>query len=463
MIDYSSITSNEVPFYINKPPSTQIETFSENFLRNSDTVERTPEWTYVNNHKIDRGIGWKIHISATPNNAQEVLDFSAKECLNLDTPFKYIPGKREFHYRNTKYAELTSAGKFITIYPEKELFDELSKRLRETLQNYDGPAITMDIPDGKGPIYYRYGQFIDSSRVNKWGRLQAGSYKNDGKWVEDRRKFEHPGNIDDYMPDSVTDAYERLRKNDQPLPFSPMNVLHRSNAGGVYEAIYKGQHAVVKEARPYAGIDGLGNYASTRLSNEWIAISKLQDVRGVVNGINIFNFSGHKFLIEEYVPGDDLYSYAAKNYPFYSTREAKKYIDEALSIIAQCFSSLKQVHGSGVYLNDVHARNIRVDNQLNPTFIDLESATYDKSDSRHPVATPGTFLADTLDAESYDRSGLALTLLHMLHPSTPLSHRDPSVNKYRVESISTLFGRQNTDLALTLIHDISKDVYDTVR
>lgn len=295
------------------------------------------------------------------------------------------------------------------------------------------------------------------------GQVEPGSYSADGSWVKDERRFVDISQINDYTPRSVQSAYIQLRNNDQELPFAPIEILHRSNAGGVYEASYKGRHTVVKEARPYAGIDGLGNDAQSRLQNEWKAITSLGTVPGIVNGIDIIDFSAHTFLVEEYIPGEDLYTYAAKNYPFYGPVSEPNYAIDILEIIEKSYETLVAVHKEGVYLNDIHARNIRVDSSKDPVFIDLESATYDEGESRHPVATPGTFLPMALDGKTYDRNGLALTLLHMLHPSTPLSHRDPFVNKARVERIESVFGPSVTSRCMKLLRHISPHVYETVK
>lgn len=462
MLDYAALTHEKTPFYEISSSRKSETLYKNDFLKEVDFVENTPEWTYVNNTKIERGIGWKIHVSATIENSQEVLDKTSRVCLEINAPFKYIPSLDAFHARNAKYAELSSAGKFITIYPAPEIFDEISQRLRFVLASYNGPAIPMDIPSGDAPVYYRYGQFIDSSRVGVWGEVTAGSYRGDGVWVKDERQFVDISQIKDYIPRAVESAYERLRSNDEVLPFTPINILHRSNAGGVYEATYKGRRAVVKEARPHAGVDRLGNDAQFRLCNEWNAIVALDAVPGIVEGIDIIEFSEHTFLVEEYIPGDDLYTYAAKNYPFYGSASSTTYAKDVLLIIENAYETLVDVHNNGVYLNDVHARNIRVDNSNKPRFIDLESATYDEGESRHPVATPGTYLPTVLDGKNYDRTGLALTLLHMLHPSTPLSHRDPDVNKARVETIARVFGESVASSATGLLKEISPHIYNTV-
>ena len=462
MLNYSLLTKPTSPFYELPSIDKNNNFFELKHLRASDIVETTRWWVYINNIEINREIGWKIHVSATLNNAREVLNLAGQVCLEMGVPFKYIPTIEEFRARNSKYADLASAGKFITVYPEECNFDEVSYKLRDKLKGYNGPVITTDIPSGDAPVYYRYGQFIDRSRVGQWGDVLAGAYDKNGQWTADERKFVTIESINDYIPRSVALAYKDLTDNDLELPFDPVNVLHRSNAGGVYEAYYKGERSVVKEARPYAGLDGAGNYGILRLRNEWRAIKALNNVPGVVKGIDLFEFSEHQFLVEEYIPGDDLYQFCAKRYPFYGDNKINTYFNEVIEIIEKSFDVLQKIHEQNVFLNDVHVRNIKLDESNNPRFIDLESATFSGIDKEHPIATPGAYLPHILESCEYDRSGLALALLHMLHPSTPLSHRDPNVNKKRLYIIGETFGQRAAAKVRELISLISPQVQATI-
>lgn len=123
-----------------------------------------------------------------------------------------------------------------------------------------------------------------------------------------------------------------------------MNVLHKSNAGGAYEAYYKAERSVMKEARQYAGMDGAGNYGIHRLRNEWRAIKALNNVRNIVKGINLLEFSEHQFLAEEYIPGDDLYQIYARRYLFYGDNRINTYFNEIIEIIEKSFDALQKLH-----------------------------------------------------------------------------------------------------------------------
>lgn len=64
--------------------------------------------------------GWKIHVSACLDNAEKTASYVWDYCVARAIPFKFVPGRRPLHLRNSKYAGRGSSGKFATIYPADE-------------------------------------------------------------------------------------------------------------------------------------------------------------------------------------------------------------------------------------------------------------------------------------------------------------------------------------------------------
>ena len=64
--------------------------------------------------------GWKIHVSATPSNAELVLSKTAEYCFQSCLPFKHLVNLDALLMQNGKYADRAGAGKFITIYPNSD-------------------------------------------------------------------------------------------------------------------------------------------------------------------------------------------------------------------------------------------------------------------------------------------------------------------------------------------------------
>lgn len=65
-------------------------------------------------HKL-RTHGWKVHISATPENALDTLRIVSEKCFSDRIAFKCLAGPREHLRSNVKEASRASSGKFITI------------------------------------------------------------------------------------------------------------------------------------------------------------------------------------------------------------------------------------------------------------------------------------------------------------------------------------------------------------
>ena len=430
----------------------------------SQTV-KTPQWVYVNNHLVRKSIGWKIHISATIENAVEILNRVSEICLSQNVAFKFVPDVRTLRQRNSKYAELSSAGKFITIYPAVDNeFDVLAKTLIEALKGFSGPPIISDIPATNSPVYFRYGLFRSEYRIDEFGARKNGAINSHGNWIEDTRSFLRIDQVEQSTPAVVQESFVQLQANMTPLPFEAESVLHRSNGGGVYKGTYEGVDCVVKEARPFAGIDGALEYSQGRLKNEWCALKRLGSVPGVVDGIDLIEYADHLFLVEEFIPGVNLYKFVAQEFPFYLKGATKdRYAEEIFRIIDQVKETVCKCHACGVYLNDIHARNLQITPDNNARLIDLETATFSPTNTQHAVATPGTYIRGVMNSREYDLTGVALTLLHAFHPATPLSERDPSVCKFRVHWVNQFFGQEIANEIISRITKLSPQLREIIR
>lgn len=73
--------------------------------------------------------GWKIHVSATRENADKTAATVWDTCVPLGVPFKFVPAPHLLHLRNSKYAGRDTSGKFVTVYPRDE--EQLHRLLRE--------------------------------------------------------------------------------------------------------------------------------------------------------------------------------------------------------------------------------------------------------------------------------------------------------------------------------------------
>ncbi|MFE9334861.1 hypothetical protein [Streptomyces sp. NPDC006925] len=89
--------------------------------------------------------GWKIHISATPDSAEETVEAAWKVCRRLALPWKFLRSRHIVTAMNTKYAGRATSGKTVTVYPRTE--SELRAALTELdgiLHGCPGPYVLSD-------------------------------------------------------------------------------------------------------------------------------------------------------------------------------------------------------------------------------------------------------------------------------------------------------------------------------
>lgn len=194
-------------------------------------------------HRI-RTHGWKVHVSATPENAPLILKIVSDYCFVRNIAFKYLSGPREYFRSNAKEASRASSGKFITIYPgsDQEL-SRLTEDLDCQLQGQPGPYILSDVRYRKGPLFFRYGAFIPLAIASDQDDDIAAIPSTNGRLIEDQRipRFIKPLDVD--LPPVVAEAvtqYELDLPENELDRYTSIKPLHFSNGGGVYKAIKKG-------------------------------------------------------------------------------------------------------------------------------------------------------------------------------------------------------------------------------
>src|SRR5579884_1664547 len=107
-------------------------------------------------HPCDRRLpsqGWKIHVSAGLDNAEDVLRAVYEYCTRRKLPFKFLDSRAILLARNSKYAPREASGKFITLYPSDE--GELRRALTDlaaALDGQHGPYVLSDLRYGDGPL-----------------------------------------------------------------------------------------------------------------------------------------------------------------------------------------------------------------------------------------------------------------------------------------------------------------------
>ncbi|QLH20556.1 class III lanthionine synthetase LanKC [Streptomyces sp. Rer75] len=417
------------------------------------TVARGREWTVCT--PPDPGIpgqGWKIHVSALPGNAADLLDVVAPYCVEHDLMYKYINNKAIVARRGSKYGDRTASGKFITIYPPDE------QALEKTLTDLDAliggtpaPYILSDLRWGKGPLYVRYGGFVLLMARARDGQLVPGIRTPDGELVPDERKpsFRPPAWV--AIPDFLQDAH-RARKQGtlRDFPFRVYKALHFSNGGGVYRAVdaRTGSEVLLKEARPLAGLDASGADAIARMEREHWALQKLAGLPGIPAVVDYRQGHEHRFLAREFIDGRPLVDILRFKHPFASGEDSPAaraaYLTWAMDILKQVEDGVSAMHERGVVFGDLHPGNILLREDGTIAFIDMETCTKPEDGYQQAMGALGFHAPGHLTGTQVDLFALNVLKLTLFMPL-------PQVVPWGVEKVHALVdaAAENFDLPVS--------------
>ena len=132
--------------------------------------------------------GWKIHVSASADNAERVLGKLFDYCVPRELSFKFLRSPLALHTRNAKYAPRGTSGKLAAIYPMDDTSCErILAELNSLIEGEHGPYILSDLRYGDGPLYVRYGSFSERYCRNADGEVVPAIEDDTGQLVPDLR------------------------------------------------------------------------------------------------------------------------------------------------------------------------------------------------------------------------------------------------------------------------------------
>ena len=196
--------------------------------------------------------GWKLHVSATPRDAERVVDTVWSYCHQASLPFKFLRSRAATLLLNGKYANRSSSGKLVTIYlRDEEALHTTLRGLGPALEGIPGPYILSDLRHRDGPLFVRYGGFRDMWCVDEHGERVPAIQTPSGEYVPDvrRPRFSLPDFV--ALPHVLEpDVARQGSVSAGALPYEVERALHFSNAGGVYLARSAPTATALSSARP---------------------------------------------------------------------------------------------------------------------------------------------------------------------------------------------------------------------
>jgi serine/threonine protein kinase len=455
------------------PPEWSIERDRVFLLARSSTTEMPPQ-------------GFKIHVSATPSNAEEVIAAVVPECVKEGSAFKVAADPFLLRLNCSKGATRGSSGKFFTIYPrDLDTFRRLLESLHGKTNHLAGPYILSDrrYRDSK-LLFYRYGGFARNTLLTVDGQQEGAIAAPDGTLEPDRRTpfFRLPDWIDDPFGDS------KLLGQGGPHilrgRYEIQQALQFSNAGGVYKAVdlETNSTVVVKEARPLTACWRQGDSfidAVQVLQREYAVLRRLEHLDFIVKPLDLFTEWEHMFLVEEFVDGIPLNQYRATLEfalaPFTGDAlRAENFCRKFRTLALELCDAITAVHSANILIGDLSPNNVIVNPEtLEFKLIDFESA----HDMQHcgeadllsgTWATPGFRSPERARrprlTKEDDYYALGMLLYSLVLPVQSLFELEPNAKETLIDEIGRAAGvpEQIKDVIFSLLQGHQEQARSTL-
>lgn len=351
--------------------------------------------------------GWKLHLSATPLSAPQVLYRAARVLVAKGCAFKFAARAEYVEELTGIRYDRAQCGKFIAGYPhDDDHFRELAEALDLATAGLPGPAILSDRPYRKGSlVHYRYGAFLGVPHVSNDGVRQARLEAPDGSLVEDRRNpwfspppwAELPFPGDPGRPGKAPKAPKKVLLHDR---YAVHQVIRHSARGGVYRGVDQrtGQDVIVKQARAHVGGSYSGLDARDGLRAEAKALNELSGLSAEL--VELFEQDDHAFLVETVVPGVTLTRWVRDRFSELKDFALGMPTDLVRDTAGRLVGLLGEIHGRGLVYRDLTPDNVMVTPDGELRLIDPEFVT--RPGQWAPRAhTPGYGAPEYIDGPAY--------------------------------------------------------------
>ncbi len=419
-------------------------------------VRSDGHWTYANCRMYSfPSQGWKIHITTTISDAQNVLHDVAEYLFAKSISFKYLSSRDLLIQVNGKYADRLESGKFITIYPSSEdVFVQLLKDLKTIVCKYDdGPYVLTDKQWQNSNVFFRYGALKPRFSNNE---NMPTIMTPQGDLIPDKKVpvYSLPFFIDEPVYVKVNNYFTEYSNGKLGI-YQIDSAVHFSNNGGVYIAYRNDEKYILKEGRKNVGIsDRSCMDAFHRVKHEYQILRSLSSLSDVVNAVDCFDVWNHVFLVEEFFEGRDLQQYIAMDFPFDGcsarTDCTDSYWRRCKDIATKLETAIEKIHKSGFAVGDLSLSNVLVNDSLEIKLIDFEAAKKLSQDFQVDIATPGFTNDAVRDYEQQDWYAFTVIVHRLFVPICPLYYLAPSLLFCQDYMVQKHFGNEAVSFLRTV-------------
>lgn len=341
-------------------------------------------WAYCTPIEAEIGAqGWKIHVSAVAANGAETLRRVVPLLAAGRVPFKFASDPGMARLANSKNWPRTGAGKFLTIYPRDEAaFVSLIEAVHAATADLGGPYLLTDRPfrDSR-VVFYRYGEHRSGRRVDASGAPAPVLVGPGGEEVSDERRpfFWLPPWVRDPFVDGAAPPPAEAAEVMLNGRYRVTGALRYSAFGGIYTATdtATGREVVIREARPMLKDPRDPTDPQNLLEKEARVLRTLGPTGLVPELVEVFEEGGHRFLVQEKLEAQSLWTYAleyANGYSLAALPPPATLFASIRATVRKLVEGLQAVHARGVVLRDLTKTNVLVTPDHCLKFIDFELA-----------------------------------------------------------------------------------------
>ena len=447
-------------------PTPEFLSVARRVLPLSWTPQFTGVWTHVSppDKGTNRRQGWKIHVSASPENCLKILERSIQVCVDYQVPFKFLSSPYIFEWLLGKGSYREASGKFITIYPsDNSQFLLIMEALSKQLAEFKGSYTLSDKPyKDSQVIFYRYGAILGYPQLSVYGFQDILLRSPDGELAPDGRSaYFNP-------PDWASDPLEEItEKNDEwdettiylkDGRYRVEAAIQFSLTGGVYKAVDMdtGRTVVIKEARPQTSIESNGDDAIARLKKEHRLLTKLSGTGITPEPIDLFFDWEHLFLVEEFLPGEDLYKMMSSLSA--DGTDKNIHIESLHKLGVSLAYAVKVAHEHNIIINDFSPGNvISTDTEETYKLIDLEAAWEDGVEvPSDEFGTLGYQMPGGVKNKSDDLYGLSAVISDMIIPVSAFVDLQPKAIQTFLDNAENK-GRTSKEIKNLLLEYLDTD------
>ncbi|MFI1100704.1 class IV lanthionine synthetase LanL [Streptomyces melanogenes] len=387
--------------------------------------------------------GWKLHVSARPEDLSRVADLIVPVLLRYVCDAKFARDAAVLGLMNSGALDAALVGKAVTVYPRPQDVTALGGELAALLAGWPGPRVLSDRQiRSDAPVYYRYGPFRatgtdDAALVmtgpdgTRW-RGRAGTRYHQPPWATDpfRAATPPPG-----RPARLIGGRYRLTTG-----------IARSPHGDVYRAVdtTSGERVIVKQARAHVGEGPDGVDACGRLRHEHAVLRALAGVEGVPQVRDHLRHGDDEYLITTDCGPRDLRRDVLGHGPYAPATEpapagtgavgVRANHREITALARRLLAVLDAVHARGVVVGDLKPSNVVLGEDDSAYLVDFGVSAL--HGARPAGATPGysmpVYRVGEPPGPADDLYALGATLYFALTGMDPVVvDRDAAVNRDR--------------------------------